>query len=92
MRLRALEARLARLEAQRGTGRYDHLSYEEVERVLFDRLQKMATAAGGIDQLMAEWDAATDPEERALIAEIRAHDRDVREHYIEMEARLCPRH
>ncbi|MHB2208656.1 hypothetical protein [Methylobacterium sp. CM6257] len=92
MRLRALEARLARLEAQRGTGRYDHLSYEEVEQLLFDRLHRLVTAAGGIDELMAEWDAATDPEERALIVEIRAHDRDVREHYIEMEARLCPRH
>lgn len=92
MRLRALEVRLARLEAQHGTGRYDHLSYEQVEQVLFDRLHKMATAAGGIDELMAEWDAATDPEERALIAEIRSHDCDVRERYIEMEARLCPRH
>lgn len=92
MRLRALEARIIRLEAKRGPGRFDGLSYEEIEAVLFDRLHRLATAAGGIDKLLAEWDAATDPEERSLIAQIRSHERDVRESYLEREARLCPRH
>jgi hypothetical protein len=44
-----------------------------------------------IAELMAEWDASTDPEEVALIAQIRSHERDVRASYLEMEARLCPR-
>ncbi|MDN3573366.1 hypothetical protein [Methylobacterium longum] len=91
MSLKALEARVVRLEAKRGTGRFAHLSYEEAEAALFDRLHRLATAAGGIDELMAEWDATTDPEELALIAQIRSHARDVRESYLEMEARLCPR-
>jgi hypothetical protein len=91
MRLRALEGRLVRLEAKRGTGRFDRLSYEEVEAVLFDRLHRLATAAGGIDALMTEWDAETDPKELALIASIRACDRDVKSYYRELESRLCPR-
>ena len=91
MRLRALEARVVRLEAKRGTDRFDGLSYEEVEQALFDRLHRLATAAGGIDELLAEWDASTDPEEQSLIAQIRSHERDVRASYLEMEARLCPR-
>ncbi|MCJ2102239.1 hypothetical protein [Methylobacterium sp. E-046] len=76
---------------KRGTGRFDGLSYEEIEQALFENLHKMATAAGGIDELMAEWDDATDQEELALIAQIRSHQRDVRASYLEMEARLCPR-
>jgi hypothetical protein len=91
MRLKALEARVARLEAKRGTGQFDGLSYEQVEQLLFDRLHRLASAAGGIDELMAEWDAETDPKHLALIAQIRSHERDVRENYLEMEARLCPR-
>jgi hypothetical protein len=90
MRLKALEARVVRLEAKR-SGRFDGLPYEEVEKALFDRLHELATAAGDIDQLMAEWDASTDPEEQSLIAQIRSHERDVRASYLEMEARLCPR-
>ncbi|KAA0122856.1 hypothetical protein CIW48_15555 [Methylobacterium sp. P1-11] len=91
MNLKALEARLIRLETKHGTGQFDHMTYEEVELALFGRLHRMAGAAGGIDELMAEWDAETDPEHRALIAQIRSHERDVRESYLEMEARLCPR-
>lgn len=91
MRLKALETRLVRLEAERGTGRFDGLSYEQVEQLLFDRLHRLASAAGGIDELMTDWDASTDPEEVALIAQIRSHERDVRASYLEMEARLCPR-
>ena len=87
----ALEARLIRLETKRGTGQFDGLSYEQIERALFDRLHRLATVAGGIDELMAEWDAATNPEEQACIAQIRSHERDVRASYLEMEARLCPR-
>jgi hypothetical protein len=91
MRLKALETRLVRLEAKRGTGRFDKLSYEQIEQALFDRLHRLATAAGGIDELLVEWDATTDPEELALIAQIRSYERDVRTNYLEMEARLCPR-
>ena len=91
MRLKALEARVVRLEAKRGTSRFDHLSYEQAEQFLFDRLHKLATAAGGIDELMDEWDAETDPEHSALIAQIRSHERDVRASYLEMEACRCPR-
>jgi hypothetical protein len=91
MRLKALEARLVRLEMKRGTGQFDGLSYEEVEQALFDRLHRLATAAGGIDELMADWRTAIDPEERACIAQIRSHQRDVRASYLEMETRLCPR-
>jgi hypothetical protein len=91
MRLRALEARIIRLETRHGPGQFDHLSYEQAERFLFDRLHRLATAAGGIDELMAEWDAATDPKELSLIAQIRFHERGVRGSYLEMEARLCPR-
>ncbi len=91
MRLKALEARLVRCEMKHGTGQFDGLSYEEVEQALFDRLHRLATAAGGIDDLMAEWDASTGPEEQSLIAQIRSHERDVRASYLEMEARLCPR-
>jgi hypothetical protein len=54
MRLRALEARIVRLEAKRGTGRFDHLSYQEIEAALFARLHRLATAAGGIDELMTQ--------------------------------------
>lgn len=91
MSLKALEARLARLETKHGTGQFDHMTYEEVEQALFDRLHRMVDAAGGIDELMAEWDAETEPQHCALIAQIRSHDCDVRESYLEMEARLCPR-
>ncbi|MCJ2103171.1 hypothetical protein [Methylobacterium sp. E-046] len=91
MRLKALEARVIRLEAKSGTGRFNGLSYEEIEQALFDRLHRLASAAGGIEELMAEWDASTDPEERSLIAQIGSHKRDVRQSYLEMEARLCPR-
>ena len=91
MRLKTLEARVIRLEAKRGTGRFDHLSYEQAEQALFDRLHRLATAAGGIDDLMAEWDAETDPGHCALIAQIRSHERDVRASYLEIETRLCPR-
>jgi hypothetical protein len=91
MRLKALETRLVRLEAKRGTGRFDKLSYEQIEQALFDRLHRLATAAGGIAELLVEWDATTNPEELALIAQIRSHERDVRTNYLEMEARLCPR-
>lgn len=91
MRLKALEARLVRLETKHGTGQFDHMTYEEVERALFDRLHRMAGAVGGIDELMADWDAETDPEHCALIAQIRSHERDVRASYLEMESRLCPR-
>ena len=91
MRLKTLEARVIRLEAKRGTGQFDGLSYEKAEQALFDRLHRLATAAGGIDELVAEWDAAADPEEQRLIARIRSHERDVRASYLEMEARLCPR-
>jgi hypothetical protein len=91
MRLRALEARIIRLEAKRGTGQFDGLSYEQIEQALFERLHRLASAAGGIDELMAEWDASIDPEERSLIAQIRSHERDVRASYLEMEARLCLR-
>lgn len=91
MRLRALEARLARLEAKRGAGQFDGLPYERVEQLLFDRLHRLVCTAGGIDELMAEWDAETDPEHCAVIAQIRSHERDVRASYREMEARLCPR-
>jgi hypothetical protein len=91
MSLSTLKTRLDRLEAKRGTGRFDRLSYEQIERALFDNLHRLATAAGGIDALMAEWDAETDPEHLALIAQIRSHERDVRASYVEMEARLCPR-
>lgn len=91
MRLKALEARLVRLEAKRGTGQFDGLFYEQIEQLLFDRLHRLASAAGGINELMAEWDAETDTKHCALIAEIRSHERDVRTSYLEMEARLCPR-
>ncbi|GJE52652.1 hypothetical protein GOFOIKOB_5726 [Methylobacterium tardum] len=91
MRLKALEARLVRLETRHGPGRFDHLSCEQAEQFLFERLHRLATAAGGIDELMAEWNAATDPEEQTRIAQIRSHERDVRASYLEMEARLCPR-
>jgi hypothetical protein len=91
MTLKSLEARLVRLETKRGTGQFDGLPYEELERALYDRLHRLARAAGGIDELMAEWDAETDPEHLALIAQIRSRERDVRASYIEMEARLCPR-
>ena len=91
MRLRALEARIVRLETRHGPGQFDYLSYEQAEQFLFDRLHRLATAAGGIDELMAEWDAATHPEEQACIAQIRSHERDVRASYLEMETRLCPR-
>lgn len=91
MRLKVLEARVARFEAKCGLGRFDHLSYDQAEQFLFDRLRRLATAAGGIDELMAEWDAATDPKELALIAQIRSHQRDVRDSYLEVETRLCPR-
>lgn len=91
MSLKSLEARLLRLETKHGTGRFDHMTYEEVEQALLDRLHRMADAAGGIDELMAEWDAETAPEHCALIAQIRSHERDVRASYLEMEARLCPR-
>lgn len=92
MSLKALDARLVRLETKHGTGQFDHMTYEEVEQALFDHLHRLATAAGGIDELMAEWDAETDPEHLALIAQIRSCERDVRASYLEMEARLCPRH
>ncbi len=91
MTLKSLEACLVRLETKRGTGQFDGLPYEKVEQALFDRLHRLACAAGGIDELMAEWDAETDPEHLALIAQIQSHERDVRASYIEMEARLCPR-
>lgn len=91
MRLRTLEARIVRLETRHGPGRFDHLSYEQAEQLLFGRLHRLASAAGGIDELMVEWDAETDPKHCALIAEIRSHERDVRASYLEMEARLCPR-
>lgn len=51
MRLKALEARIIRLEARRGIGRFDGLSYERLERLVFDCLHRLATAAGGIDEL-----------------------------------------
>lgn len=91
MNLKALEARLVRLEMKHGTGQFDHMTYEEVEQALFDRLHRMASAAGGIDALMVDWDAKSDPEHCALIAQIRSHKRDVRASYLVMEARLCPR-
>jgi hypothetical protein len=59
--------------------------------VLFDRLHRPATAAGGIDALVPEWDAEADPEHRGPIAQIRFCGRDVRARYLELEARLCPR-
>ena len=90
MRSRALEARLVRLEMKHGAGQFDGLAYGQAEQLLFDRLHRMAAAAGGIDELMAEWDAATAPEELALVAQIRSHERDVRESYLKMEGRLCP--
>ena len=67
------------------------MPYEEIEQALFDRLHRLASAAGGIEELMVEWDAEADPEHCALIAQIRSHERDVRASYLEMEARLCPR-
>ncbi|MEE7449997.1 hypothetical protein MRF4_20515 [Methylobacterium radiotolerans] len=91
MRLKALEARLVRLETRHGPGQFAHLTYEEAEQALFDRLHRMVDAAGGIDELMAEWDVETDLEPLALIAQIRSCERDVRVSYLEMEARLCPR-
>jgi len=91
MRLSALETRIIRLEARRGISQFDGLSYEQIEQALFDRLHRLASAAGGIDELMAKWDAATASEEQSLIAQIRSHERDVRDSYLEMEARLCPR-
>ena len=91
MNLSTLKSRLDRLEAKRGTSRFDHLSYEELEAACFERMHRLVTAAGGIDELMAEWDVETDPEHLGLIAQIRSHERDVRATYIEMEARLCPR-
>jgi len=84
MRPKAFEARVVRLEVKCGTGRFDGLSYEQAEQLVFDRLHRLATAAGGIDELMAEWDAATDPEKRSLIAQIRSHARDVHASYLEM--------
>ena len=91
MTLKSLEARLVRLEEKRGTGQFDGLPYQKVEQALFERLHRLACAAGGIDDLMVEWDVETDPEHLALIAQIRSHERDVRASCIEMEGRLCPR-
>ena len=88
MRIREIETRLARLEAKRGTGQFDHLSYDQVERVLFDSLHKLATDAGGIDALMDAWDAAEDPQERQLIARIRHSNHDVPTYYRDLRARL----
>lgn len=88
MRIREIETRLARLEAKRGTGRFDHLSYDQAERMLFDSLHKLATDAGGIDELMDAWDAAEDPQERQLIARIRSCDHDVATYYRDLRARL----
>ena len=88
MRIREIETRLARLEAKRGTGRFDHLSYDQAKRALFDRLHGLATAASGIDELMDEWDTAEDPQERRLIARIRSCDHDVATYYRDLRARL----
>ena len=88
MRIREIETRLARFELKRGTGRFDHLSYVQVERVLFDHLHKLATEAGGIDALMDAWDAAEDPQERQLIAQIRSRDHDVAMYYRDLRPRL----
>lgn len=92
MSLRTLEARMTRLEAKRGTGRFDGLPYDQIEHLLFNRLHRLASAVGGIDELMTDWDSTNDPEERSLITRVRSHVRNVRGSYLEMEARLCPRH
>ncbi|MCJ2055778.1 hypothetical protein MKL09_04355 [Methylobacterium sp. J-048] len=88
MRIREIETRIARLEAKRGNGRFDHLSYDQAERALFDRLHRLAADAGGIDELMDAWDAERDPEQRTLIARIRSCDHDVATYYRDLKARL----
>lgn len=88
MRIREIETRLARLEAKRGTGQFNHLSCNQAERALFTRLHRLATKAGGIDGLMDEWDAAEDPEQRRLIARIRSCDHDIATYYRDLRARL----
>lgn len=67
------------------------MSFDQVERVLFNDLHALAAKAGGIDELMDQWDAATDPQERQIIARIRSCDRDVATYYRDLEARLCAR-
>ena len=91
MTRRGIDTRVRRLEAKCGTGQFDRLSYEQVEQALFDRLRRLATAASGIDELMIEWDAAEDPEERRLIAQIRSGGREIGTYYRDLEARLCTR-
>jgi hypothetical protein len=88
MRIREIESRIERLEAKRGTGQFDHLSYDQAERALLRRLNKLATKAGGIDDLMDEWNAAEDPQERQPIARIRACDHDVATYYRDLRVRL----
>lgn len=85
---RSIDARVRRLEAKRGTGRFDRMSFGQIEQALFARLHRLATAAGGIDALMDEWDAVEDPQERRLIARIRSCDRDVATYYRDLRARL----
>ncbi|TXN00492.1 hypothetical protein FV242_21900 [Methylobacterium sp. WL64] len=88
MRIREIETRIARLEAKRGTDRFDHLSYDQAELALFDRLHRSSIKAGGIDELMDEWDAAEDPQEQHLIARIRHCTHDVATYYRDLRARL----
>jgi hypothetical protein len=88
MRIKEIETRIGRLEAKRGSGGFNHLSYDQAEQALFNRLHRLAAAAGGIDELMDDWDAATDPQERRLIVRIRSCDRDVATYYRDLRARL----
>lgn len=88
MRIREIETRISRLEAKRGESGFEHLTFDQVERVLFNDLHALVTRAGGVDELMAEWDAAEDPQERRLIERIRSCGRDVATYYWDLRARL----
>ena len=92
MKLSTLKTRLDRLEAKRGTGRFDHLSYEELEAAIFERMHRLVTAAGGIEQLFDWMDNQTDPKTQESWRKIQTPRRDIRADYLRWEARFCSQH
>lgn len=92
MNLSTLKTRLDRLEAKRGTGRFDHLSYEKLEAACFERMHRLVTAAGGIEQLFHLMDNETDPNTQESWGRIQTPRRDIRVDYLRREARFCSQH
>jgi hypothetical protein len=92
MNLSTLKSRLDRLEAKRGTGRFDHLSYEELEAAIFERMHRLVTAAGGIEQLFCWMDNHTDPKTQESWRKVQTPRRDLRADYLRWEGRFCSAH